>query len=103
MRLAIWARLIKQPHRRRVSLRIAVDFLAVMGLNYAGNSPTQAADSMPTIRVRVLNFTKATPQTITSAEREAGRILGDAGLNVVWLNCPLGQTTVNPSQKYLKF
>ena len=97
MRLAIWARLIKQFHRRRVSLRIAVGFLAVMGLNYASNSPTQAADSMPTIRVRVLNFTKATPQTITSAEREAGRIFGDAGLNVVWLNCPLRQTTVNPT------
>jgi len=64
MRIAIWARLIKQPHRRRVSLRIAVGFLAVMGSNYASNSPTQAADSMPTIRVRVLNFTKATPQTV---------------------------------------
>ena len=36
-------------------------------------------------------------QSLASAEREAGRILGDAGLNVVWLNCPLGQTTVNPT------
>jgi hypothetical protein len=46
------------------------------------------ADSSPTIRVRVNNYTQATPAMLAGAEREAGRILGKAGLQTVWLDCP---------------
>jgi hypothetical protein len=43
----------------------------------------------PTIRVRVNNYVQAAPAIIASAEREAGRILGEAGLLMVWLDCPM--------------
>jgi len=42
-----------------------------------------------TIRVRVNNYAQAAPATIASAEREAGRILGEAGLRMVWLDCSM--------------
>lgn len=56
-----------------------------------------AADSIPAFRVHVVNLTEATPATITRAENEAGWILHNAGLNVVWLNCSREQAAVNPS------
>jgi hypothetical protein len=54
------------------------------------------ADSSPTIRVRVNNYTQATPAMLAGAEREAGRILGKAGLQTVWLDCPAGLSTGDP-------
>jgi hypothetical protein len=33
---------------------------------------------------------------LAGAEREAGRILGKAGLQTVWLDCPAGHSTANP-------
>ena len=54
------------------------------------------ADTSPTIRVRVNNYTQATPAMLAGAEREAGRILGKAGLQTVWLHCPAGQSTGDP-------
>ncbi len=46
-------------------------------------------DPSPTIRVRVNNYAQASPSIIAKAEREAGRILGEAGLRIVWLDCPM--------------
>lgn len=87
----------KEVHPVRLTLRIAAGFLIAAGLHCTGFASTHAADPIPTIRIAVLNFTEATPQTIAAAEREAGRILGDAGLNVVWVNCPPGDTAVDPT------
>ena len=66
--------------------------LVVVGLS-CGFS-VSAADLIPTVSVRVLNYAEAAPATVAKAEREAGRILNDAGLKVVWLDCPVGQSTV---------
>ena len=46
-------------------------------------------DPSPTIRARVNNYAQASPSIIAKAERVAGRILGDAGLLTVWLDCPM--------------
>ena len=66
--------------------------LVVVGLS-CGFS-VSAADLIPTVSVRVLNYVEAAAATVAKAEREAGRILRDAGLKVVWLDCPVGQSTV---------
>ena len=41
------------------------------------------------------NYTQASPAPLAGAEREAGRILGKAGLQTVWLDCPAGQSSVD--------
>jgi hypothetical protein len=38
----------------------------------------------------------ASPAILAGAEREAGRILGRAGLQAVWLACPVGPSTPGP-------
>lgn len=87
----------KQFRAARLSVRIATALLVVLGFNCADGFFTRAAEPSATIRVRIVNYTEVTPDTIARAEREAGRIFHDAGLNVVWLDCPLRQTPVNPA------
>ena len=48
-----------------------------------------------TITARVYNYAKASPVVLAGAEREAGRIIAKAGLNILWLDCwPEHPTTV---------
>jgi hypothetical protein len=79
----------------RLGLQIAAGLLLVG--NGACTIPGCAAEPSPTIRVHVFNYTNATPATVAQAEREAGRILKRAGLNMDWLNCPVGQVAVDPA------
>jgi hypothetical protein len=79
----------------RLGLQIAAGLLVVA--NGACIFPAGAAEPSPTIRIQVFNNTKATPSTLAQAEREAGRILQSAGLNIDRLNCSVGQSAVNPA------
>ena len=87
----------KQLHPLRRSIRITTGLLVVLGFTSANNSSALAADSSPTIRVRTTNYTEATAATVSKAEHEAGRILGEADLNVIWIDCQLRQTAANPT------
>src|SRR5262245_30481695 len=53
-------------------------------------------DYSPTITVLVHNCSQASPAILAGAEREAGRIMGEAGLRAVWLECPTGPSTADP-------
>jgi len=66
-----------------------VGWLGTVGCVFTENAFAQAADLSPTIRVRVYNYVKASPPMLARVEREAGRILGEAGLRMVWLDCPM--------------
>lgn len=47
----------------------------------------------PALRIVVYNYSQATASVLAGAEREAARILRKAGLQVVWLQCPVVQVT----------
>ena len=78
----------------RLSIRALAGLFGVISFAFPETIFARGADSSPTIRVRVTNYTEATSATVSKAEREAGRILGNAGLQTVWLECPAGQSTV---------
>ncbi|HKD50905.1 MAG TPA: hypothetical protein VKB90_08915 [Candidatus Acidoferrum sp.] len=40
------------------------------------------------LRVSVFNSSAVLPSTVDRAESEAGQVLRDAGVGVIWLNCP---------------
>lgn len=54
-----------------------------------------AADRLPSktaageIRIRIYDYVAVTAPTLKSAEKEAARILGGAGIKVVWLDCEI--------------
>jgi len=50
----------------------------------------------PTIRVGVVDYTSASPAILAKAELEAGRILGKAGLRIVWVDCSGRHSTTIP-------
>jgi hypothetical protein len=70
-------------------LGVAVGLVAVMSFAKADVIFARTADLRPTIRVRVNNYAQASPSIMARAEREARRILGEAGLLTVWLDCPM--------------
>src|SRR5436189_1501749 len=73
----------------RIRLGIAVSLLGASNLASLDAVFAKVAEPSPMIRVRVNNYTQASPLIVARAEREAGRILGDAGLRKVWLDCPM--------------
>jgi hypothetical protein len=61
------------------------------GLVLFGSLPVLAASGqrdLVQLRVSVFNSSPVLPSTIKGAEGEAGRVLRDAGVEVLWLNCP---------------
>jgi hypothetical protein len=73
----------------RLRLGIAVSLLGAINLASSDAAFANVADPSPTLRVRVNNYTQASSSIVAKAEREAGRILGEAGLRMVWLDCPM--------------
>jgi hypothetical protein len=77
-------------------------FVAVLGLvgiagpAFPGMAFPAENDASPTITVQIYNYSLASPTVLVEAEREAGRILGMAGLRAVWLECPVGPFTTGP-------
>jgi hypothetical protein len=80
----------------RHGIRALAGLLSIMSFAFPETIFASGADSSPTIRVRVNNYTQASPAMIAGAEREAGRILGNAGLRTAWLDCPSGHSTGDP-------
>jgi hypothetical protein len=74
---------------------IAVGLIGILGVSsiavFAGEN-----DPVPILMVQVYNYSQASPAVLTGAEREAGRILGEAGLRAVWLECSVGPSSVMP-------
>jgi len=48
----------------------------------------RAQSAFVQLRVSVFNSSSISPATIGRAESEAGRVLREVGLEVIWLNCP---------------
>ena len=85
----------------KTSLLSGISFGVLAGLvGIAGLVLPAAAfggeDEPPTITVLVANYSQASPAILAAAEREAGRILGQAGLRASWLECSVGPSTVTP-------
>jgi hypothetical protein len=79
-----------------------------VGTLVCGNAAeAQAAivEKAPNLRIRVNNYARVSPTTLNASEREAGRILGQAGLRTEWVNCPgkgESTSTQNPCNEPLE-
>jgi hypothetical protein len=109
---------IRQQHpsrgeTKRCKRRVwsGVSFWGVVGLvgtmGFVFPKASCAAENGPsrTITVQIYNYSQASPTILTAAKHEAGRILGKAGLRVVWLGCPVGPSALSqegPCQKALE-
>ena len=79
-----------------LNLSFLVGLLSVAGAAFPVVVFANTPDPVPAIRVHVDNYSQASPTTLSGAEREAGRILGEAGLRIVWLNCLVGSSPSVP-------
>ena len=79
-----------------VSFWCVVGLVGILGSAFPKTSCAADNGPSPTITVQIYNYSQASPTILTAAEHEAGRILGKAGLGAVWLDCPVGMSTVKP-------
>ena len=79
----------------RLSIMALAGLVGVISFAFPKTIFATGADSNPTIRVRVNNYTQASAAILAGSEREAGRILDKAGLQTVWLDCPAGHSSVD--------
>jgi len=71
----------------RSSFGLVVALVAVIGFSLPTSGLAGKEDPSPTVTILVYNHTQASAAILAGAEREAGRILGEAGLQPVWLDC----------------
>lgn len=50
----------------------------------------------PSLKVLVEDYAQVPAAVLSAAEREAGRILGQAGLQTDWIECPVTQGKTGP-------
>jgi hypothetical protein len=84
------------------SLVTVVGLIGVVGFAFPVNAFAAEQDSSAVITVLVDNYTEASPVILRGAEREVGRILGKAGLQAIWLECPMQQSASVPLRPCLK-
>src|SRR4029077_6416943 len=87
---------MQKPGRRpplQLSRKVAVGLLSLIG---SFLPKPVFAEASTAIMVKIYNYSQASPAMLKRAEREAGRILGEAGVLAVWLECPVGPSTVSP-------
>jgi hypothetical protein len=81
----------------------AVTFVVAVGLIGLGSLALPETllaapnDGRPTITVQIYNYSPASPEIVARAEREAGSLLSAAGLQPVWLECPVKPPSFGPS------
>ncbi len=73
----------------RFSFVVAVGLIGLRSLALPETLLAAQNDGRPTITVQIYNYSPASPQIVARAEREAGRLLSAAGLQSVWLDCPV--------------
>jgi hypothetical protein len=71
----------------KLSLGFVVGLVAITGFTFPATSFAGESGHSPTLTVLVYDTAQASPALLAAAEREAGRILGEAGVRVVWLDC----------------
>ena len=78
----------------RISFGALAGLVGIVGL--ALPAPAFGGEDEPAITVQVANYSQASPAVLAAAEREAGRILGLAGVRASWLECSVKPSTVTP-------
>ena len=87
---------MKMQRLAKVSVVALLGLVGIVGLAFPGMAFPDENDASPTITVQIYNYAQASPAVLKEAEREAGRILNEAGLRAVWLECPVGPSTAGP-------
>jgi len=67
-----------------------VGLVAIIGFAFPATGFASKVAPDPAIKILVYNIAQAPRATLTRAEREAGRILSQAGVRTSWFECPAG-------------
>lgn len=80
-------------HVGRLALRLGFSLGA---LSLVCAFPKSAFAGEPTATVLVYNYARVSRSILARAEREARRVLGAAGVRIIWVECPVESTDRPP-------
>lgn len=88
---------LRDKRRRllRLSLRVVVRLVGITGFAFPATVFAGYVDTRPTLTVLVYNHSQVSDVILAGAEREAGRILDEAGVLGVWLDCTDGNSAAD--------
>jgi len=98
------ARWRRQSLLPNLALGLLAGFVAIVRLGSPNRAFAGETEQRQVIWVLVYNYSQASSAGLAAAEHEAGRILGAAGVQPVWLECPAAQSTAarqDPCKKEL--
>jgi hypothetical protein len=89
-----------QKYWQRRSLRMTLGLVGLVVLTSIAILPASGfaatseknANLDPVIKILIYNMAQAPGPTLTEAEHEAGRILSEAGVHVIWVECSAGHS-----------
>jgi hypothetical protein len=81
-----------------VTFAVAAGLIGLTSLGLPETLIAAQNDGQPTITVQIYNYSPVSPDVVVRAEREAGRILGAAGLQPLWLECPVTTSSEAPKR-----
>jgi hypothetical protein len=73
----------------KTSVVLGIGFLAALSFGVPETCFAKGAGIEAVIRIRVNNYSQASPAIMARAEREAAKIFEEAGLVLDWLDCPM--------------
>jgi hypothetical protein len=96
MKMKRWSRGSKAVGSRNTASRrfklglLLAGATTLMGSAFPATALASETNNGPAITVLVFNLRQAPAETLVKAEKEAGRILEQAGVAVTWRDCPTG-------------
>lgn len=94
----------KQLFQIRLNRQLACVVFVIASLNSLAAFSARGREPDPAVTVRVLNYAGAKTSVLVAAERAAGQILQDAGVEVIWFNCRLdasSDSSIDPCRQPL--
>jgi hypothetical protein len=73
----------------KTSVVLGIGFMAALSFGVPETCFAKGAGIEVPLRIRVNNYSQASPAIVARAEREAARIFEQAGLALDWLDCPM--------------
>jgi len=86
----------RQSFTLALSAALAVSVGGMIALAFPETAFGGETGPAPKVTILIYNYAQVTRAVLTGAEREAGRIFADAGISILWFECPAVPSTAGP-------
>jgi hypothetical protein len=86
----------RQSFTLALSVALAVSLGGMIALAFPETAFAGETGPVPNVTILIYNYAQATHAVLAGAEREAGRIFAEAGISILWFECPAVPSAAGP-------